>query len=179
MKRNAKRKWFTKPEMLVAISALITSLVAVIVAMYSAYIDRAYAKASVWPSVLITRSIQSNRYEYIVVNQGNGPAIVNYVTMKVNGQPVSSWQDVLHILAPESEASFQQSHIGAGVIRPGQHVSAFVVTEPDLVSVLQDASFEVSLCYCSIYEDCWITSGIEAPQAVNACVLSDKNRFIQ
>ena len=66
-----KRKWYTQPEMLVAISALITSLVAVVVAMYSAYIDRAYAKASVWPSVIIARSWQSNRYEYIVLNHSH------------------------------------------------------------------------------------------------------------
>ena len=173
-----KRKWYTQPEMLVAISALITSLVAVVVAMYSAYIDRAYAKASVWPSVLIARSWQSNRYEYIVLNQGNGPAIINYVTMKVNGQPVTQWQDVLNIVAPDLLVNYQQSHISNGVIRPGQQIDAFKVNDPKMVSALLKATFEVEMCYCSIYEDCWISTGVEAPQAVSMCEIPG-NRFLQ
>lgn len=173
-----KNKWYAQPEMIVAISALITSLVAVIVAMYSAYIDRAYAKASVWPSVVIARSWQSNRYEYIVLNQGNGPAIVNYVTMNVNGQPATSWEDVLQIVAPEKKVSYQQSHISNGVIRPGQKIQAFKTGDSAMVPLLLDATFEVTMCYCSIYEDCWITSGVEAPKPVSACTLPDES-FLQ
>ncbi|WP_445768576.1 hypothetical protein [Rheinheimera sp.] len=44
------------PEMIIAGSALLVSLITAFVSIYSAFIDRAYARASVWPRLEIFRS---------------------------------------------------------------------------------------------------------------------------
>ena len=41
--------WYKNPEMIVALSALIIGLVTAFTSIYSAYVDREYARASVWP----------------------------------------------------------------------------------------------------------------------------------
>ncbi len=46
MKSN---KWYTNPEMIVALSALLIGIVTAFTSVYSAYVDREYARASVWP----------------------------------------------------------------------------------------------------------------------------------
>lgn len=174
-----KNKWYLQAEMLIAFSALFTSLVAVIVAIYSAYIDRSYAKASVWPSMLLARSWGENRYDYLAINQGNGPAIIHYVIIKVNNQPVTQWPEAMEIVYPQEDAIFTQSHVGSGVVRPGQTITAFSTKDPKLVEKLLDVKLAVTMCYCSIYNDCWISSGVAPAQEVDACAAPISDTFLQ
>ncbi len=46
MKNTDTVAWYKIPEMIVALSALLISIVMTIVAIYSAHIDRSYARAS-------------------------------------------------------------------------------------------------------------------------------------
>lgn len=173
------RKWYAQPEMLIALSALITSLAAVVVSVYSAYIDRSYAEASVWPSVVIARSWGQNRYEYIVLNQGNGPAIVHYARFSINGQVVKDWEQAFEVIQPGQPQNYTQSHIGSGVIRPGQQIQAMKVTSAASVADLLNTDVEAEICYCSIFDDCWVSSGIEAPVSVERCEINEAERFLQ
>lgn len=47
---EAKRGFSLSGEMLKGISALLVSRVAVVISLYSAWIDRAHARVSVWPT---------------------------------------------------------------------------------------------------------------------------------
>ena len=49
-------KWYKNPEMIVALSALFIGLVTAFTSIYSAYVDREYARASVWPRLEIFSS---------------------------------------------------------------------------------------------------------------------------
>ena len=73
-------KWYKKPEMIVAFSALLISLITAAVSVYSAYVDRSYARASVWPRLELHRSFGSNHFNYGVTNSGNGPVSMDYET---------------------------------------------------------------------------------------------------
>ncbi|MAQ00946.1 MAG: hypothetical protein CL586_02280 [Alteromonadaceae bacterium] len=174
-----QKKWYLQPEMIIAFSALITSLAAVVVSIYSAYIDRSYAKASVWPSLLVARSWGQDRYEYIVLNQGNGPAIVHYAKLTVDGQIVNHWQQAFEQLLPDQPHSYLQSHIGTGVIRPGQQIQAMKTNDPETVKTLLNASISAEICYCSIYDDCWLSAGVNAPISVEKCDINEDERFLQ
>ena len=83
-----KIAWYKKPEMIVALSALLISVVTTIIGLYSTMIDRSYARASVWPRVEIYRShsLEKGYFSYGVMNNGTGPAIIKYakVTTKIN-----------------------------------------------------------------------------------------------
>ena len=78
-----KQKWYKNPEMLIALTALFIGLITAFISIYSAYIDRAYAKASVWPKVEVFRSKGKDRFSYGVANRGTGPAIIKYVKVSI------------------------------------------------------------------------------------------------
>lgn len=59
---DSKRAWYQSPEMLVGLSAVLVSVVALGVGMYSAYIERTSARAAVWPSLMLARSYNAERF---------------------------------------------------------------------------------------------------------------------
>ncbi len=69
---------FKNPEMIIAVSALIVSLITAFASIYSAFIDRAYARSSVWPRLEIHRSYsdKDSSFSYMVNNKGTGPAVI-------------------------------------------------------------------------------------------------------
>ena len=76
-------KWYKSPEMIVALSALIIGLVTAFTSIYSAYVDREYARASVWPRLEIFRSFNGNSsFSYGVSNNGTGPALIKYAKIQ-------------------------------------------------------------------------------------------------
>ena len=79
--------------MLVALAALITSVVAVVVGVYSAWIDRSFERASTWPHVEIYRTYSDSptAYSIVVLNQGTGPAIVHYAIVEQDGERFDTW----------------------------------------------------------------------------------------
>ena len=88
-------KWFQNPEMVIALSALLIGLVTAAVSIYSAYIDREYAKASVWPKLEIFRNTQSDSFAYQVLNSGTGPAIIQYGQVEHNEISMKTPQSLL------------------------------------------------------------------------------------
>ena len=50
------------------------------------------------------------------------------------------------------------------------------VTDPDGISLLMRGSMDmrISLCYCSLYSDCFRTELFERPQEVGSCESSEK-----
>jgi hypothetical protein len=73
-----KEKWYKNPEMIIALTALFIGLLTAFISIYSAYTDRAYAKASVWPKIEISRSHNVDSFSYGVANKGTGPALIKY-----------------------------------------------------------------------------------------------------
>jgi hypothetical protein len=42
-----------------------------------------------------------------------------------------------------------------------------------------DENLSIELCYCSIYEECWVTNRKNTPQPVEICIIDDADRFLQ
>jgi hypothetical protein len=61
-----KIKLYKSPEMLVALSALFIGLLTAVISVYSAYVDREYARASVWPKLELSRSHNEKTFSYYV-----------------------------------------------------------------------------------------------------------------
>ncbi|WP_394223209.1 hypothetical protein [Alteromonas gracilis] len=81
-----KEKWYRNPEMLIALTALFIAILTASISVYSAYIDRAYAKTTVWPNVEIFLSHSESRFSYGVANKGTGSAILRYAKVNVENQ---------------------------------------------------------------------------------------------
>ncbi|WP_044556071.1 hypothetical protein [Shewanella piezotolerans] len=166
--------WYKKPEMIVALSALLISIVTTVVGIYSAYIDRAYARASVWPRVEIARSFGKTFFNYQIANNGTGPAIIKHAAISYKSKPIKIWTDI-----PELPY-ITQSHLGnrimpaESIIKPltyeGAQYQQFLAIDDDI---------KISLCYCSIYDECWLVDRETAPKSVSECVIEEPLRFKQ
>ncbi len=160
--------------MLVALCALSVGLLTAFISIYSAYIDRAYARASVWPKLEIFRSYSANTYSYGVSNKGTGPAIIHYAKVTNADSVLKAWTDIAvftHIV---------QSHIGNVTIPSGQTVQPLSYEGDEVAKILElDDSISIELCYCSIYQQCWIVDRTNFSQEVEECVISGDQKFLQ
>lgn len=169
------------PEMLIAISALVISVITAFTSLYSAFTDRTYARASAWPRLEIARSHDAEiSHQYIVSNNGTGPALIKYAKVSFAGQPLKSWDQLLSTLG-SAEASFSQSHLGRIVLPAQQKITAFHLRTPKAVAAYyaSPAPVSIELCYCSIYDECWLVDRSNQPIEVAECQIDEAERFLQ
>ncbi len=169
-----KIKWYQKSEMIVAFSALFISVLTAVVGIYSAYTDRTYARASVWPSLEIARSYGDQYYEYSVRNVGTGPALIKFAKIKYKGKIIHYWRDIPGI------ENFTQSHIGHKILPAQEKIKPITYKGKNVGSYLKvHKELSLELCYCSIYDECWINNGNNQIEVVKECRINDIDRFLQ
>ena len=138
-----------------AIIASFVGLLALVVAGYTAYIQRQQVSAQVWPYLL--GAVSSNDNELIWINKGVGPAIIRNVEVMVDGKPQSDWLAVLRSLGV-ADPKFHQSTLNFNVISPGEKVDWLQFqnrADYDQFRLLQPR-LHVKVCYCSTLGDCWV-----------------------
>ena len=178
------QKWYQKPEMIVGLSALMVSLVAVIVSVYSAYIDRSYARASVWPRLSIAKSDFHKEgrsvYEYRIENAGTGPAITKYAYVSADGKYFTNWHKVFEHFDLEME-NVVQSHMSTRVLPAYQSFASLYTYNTEFMPLWRkvDQKIEIEVCYCSIYDECWIVDRRTPPEQVSACIVEPEKLFRQ
>ncbi|WP_276369345.1 hypothetical protein [Chryseolinea sp. H1M3-3] len=152
-----------KTEFIVALAAIIVSILTLFVYIYQARIMQEQQHASVWPYIEWDMTISSKDGFYIsVVNKGVGPAIIRSTTLKLDGVSVESPLTYLEktIGKLDSVALFS-AMIDKRVIAAGETLELFHVYS-DIRHLLPSdlyrrTSYEI--CYCSIYGDCWTSQG--------------------
>jgi hypothetical protein len=167
-------KWYKNPEMIVALSALLIGLVTAFTSIYSAYVDREYARASVWPRLEIFRSYSSDSFSYNVANSGTGPALIKYAKVQSGSTYLKTWAEL------ETFKNIKQSHISNRTLPPQKTITP-VSYEGENVGILVDAdeSISIELCYCSIYDQCWLIDRRNSPISTEACYVETENIFLQ
>lgn len=114
-----------------------------------------------------------------LTNNGVGPAILGPIEIRYEGKPVNTPIDLLRACCTQAEAhalTFSTSPSTGIAVRPGETIEfvSFPRT-PASEKVWQTFNKErwklkVRACYCSIFNDCWITEGMQGlPKAVNKC----------
>ena len=167
-------KWYKNPEMIVALSALLIGLVTAMASIYSAYVDREYARASVWPRLEIFRSFSGDSFSYGVTNNGTGPALIQYAKVGDGSKYVKKWNEI------ESFGNIRQSHMGSRTLSPQKSITPVSYKGGDAQKLVKaDNEITIELCYCSIYEECWIIDRENKPASVDACVIDPSERFSQ
>src|SRR5687767_2855495 len=90
--------------MLVALSAIVLGVSALVVSVVQVQVMREEQHASVWPRLQIGQSHSAGRNVAVVVaNRGIGPAVIRDVLVEVDGSPVTSWADVFEALLPDHQ----------------------------------------------------------------------------
>ncbi len=163
---------------LAAIVASLIGLVALVVAGYTAYIQREQVRAQVWPYLIGGSSSASN--DIIWINKGVGPAIIRSVEVGFDGRAQQDWSSLLGTMEPRPEG-WHQSFLAGNVVSAGEtvtwlHFSNRSDFDRFMTHGKQDG-FRVELCYCSTLGDCWRTQWNQsAREAVPDCPAVPESR---
>ncbi|MBO9697709.1 MAG: hypothetical protein J7499_16060 [Sphingopyxis sp.] len=114
-----------------------------------------------------------------LTNNGVGPAILGPMEIRYEGKPMATPIELLRTCCTGTDAralTFSTSPSTGIAARPGETIEfvSFPRT-PASEKVWQTFNRErwklkVRACYCSIFNDCWITEGMQGlPKAVNKC----------
>ena len=114
-----------------------------------------------------------------LTNNGVGPAILGPIEIRYEGKPITTPLDLLNACCTEAGARalrFSTSPSTGIAVRPGETIEFVSLPRiPATEKVWQTFNKErwklkVRACYCSIFNDCWITEGMQGlPKAVNKC----------
>ena len=173
-----------------SITAIIVGVAALYVSWDQARVMRAQQHASVLPAIQIdgfqTRDGDMASIGLRIRNAGVGPAIISSVSLTRLGQPSEDIAPIIELL-PEGFDLSWTTMIVRGVAA-GETVEAISFHWPaGALSSEQGAalgaewtSWDVSVCYCSVFERCWIaeTRGVGAgAHSVRACPAPDYDLF--
>jgi hypothetical protein len=154
------RRYETIIVTLIGISALFVS-------GYTAYVQRQQVRAAVWP-ILEYGTSNEPRIRFTVDNKGVGPAIIRSVVVRVDGEPVRTWQEALQKLVGPGEYKFTMSSISGHTFSAGESMDLMVPHNFDGTPLATDKSnplwtalnkersrVAIEICYSSTLGDCW------------------------
>ena len=146
--------------------ALAVSVFALALGAYQTRLMQSQARASVWPYLSIgysyTSHVDRDAFIWTVNNNGVGPAKVESVTLTLDDKPMRRWEEVLTALGVTTTPSTAMSSIGGEVIPPNTNrettIAPIKVHEREAARLFKAAEkrFHMNVCYCSVYDDCWI-----------------------
>jgi hypothetical protein len=146
--------------------ALAISAFALALGAYQTRLMQSQARAGVWPYLSIgysyTSNVDKDAFVWTVNNNGVGPARVESVTLKLDDKPMKRWDDVLAVFGVTNSPSMGFSSINGEVIPPNTNrettVQPIRVNVRDVATLFKAAEhrFQMDICYCSVYDECWI-----------------------
>jgi hypothetical protein len=158
--------------------AMLIGFCALCVGGYTAYMQRQQVRAQVWP--ILQFDSNNGPIEFTLANKGVGPAIIKHIIVRVDGQPVRNWLEVLNKFG--AEPHYQESDMNNVVLSAGEKMTvltphaddqpiAFDRSNPIWVK-LNEARLHVSveICYCSTLGECWtLRAGGNEGSTTTAC----------
>lgn len=159
-----------KVEMLIAICAVITSVIALFVAWDQGRVMRAQQHGAVYPVLqidgFVSKTADTASMGIRISNSGVGPALIEQVRMLKDGEPIATLTPKVERLPKGYDLSWA-SLVGRAVA-PGSDVVPFRVDWPrDGISddhldtiATEWSQLDAEICYCSVFERCWTTRGL-------------------
>jgi hypothetical protein len=142
-------------------------LLALFVSAYTVYLQRQQLKVQAWPRLTIEADSQPGsgseeiHSTLLLRNRGVAPAEIRTMRLAFAGTDLPSWKEWSEAVARElGIEGFEFSRTGAPigtVIGVGQDVPLLVTSSRRTVAVMEaDRETTISVCYCSMLEDCWV-----------------------
>ena len=199
-KRSLHEMIGSNMEVFVSLAALVTAVAAVVITLEQtkvmreeAELERRNARISVMPSVWLATHIGDTEgeayFKIVLTNKGLGPAVIESFDVSYKDQPVDNWDDLARLMAThmESDKSYKGDTLGSerSPVSPGLMLEAGGVAQPFSVHESTDINglnllmrsapdLGITMCYCSLYGDCFRTEMFRRPQEVEACEASEK-----
>lgn len=184
------RGWRLRFETVGSISAIVVGVAALFVSWDQARVMRAQQHATVLPAIQIDgyRSQDGTRASIgvRVSNNGVGPAIIRSVRLARDGVQSEDFAQIEALLPEGYELSWFTMIgriMGAGeAVAPAEFNWPQGALNDEQSAALADewTRWDVAVCYCSVFERCWIasTSGVGArAEEVSACPVPDHDIF--
>lgn len=161
-----KVDWKQNADKIMAIAALATAVIAIVVAVVEARNQQEFQKLSVEPYIELsnTGADSIDYYAFLLINNGLGPAVVKSVSLSVDEKPVSNWDQAVR-LTTNNNATFNGVYSSVSTnrrIKSSETVEVFkMLSYSDLAKSfhveMNSDRVKYEVCYCSIYEECWRT----------------------
>lgn len=178
-----------KAEMLIALCAVLTSVIALFVAWDQGRVMRAQQHGAVFPVLQIdgyvSRMPETASMGLRVSNSGVGPALIERVRMMRGEAVIADLQPHVDRLPEGHDLSW--SGLTGRAIAPGAEIMPIrldwrrdEISDDALYSAAADwAELSLEVCYCSVFDRCWVMSGIGTARAeqVKRCEQSDDDIF--
>ena len=179
-----------KAEMLIAVCAVLTSVIALFVAWDQGRVMRAQQHGMVYPVLqaegFVSASTEMREMGIRFRNSGVGPALIEAVEIFENGTKLESLFARRDALPGGYDLSWT-SMIGRAVA-PGDEVVALDLYWPtDTLSAAEQArvaadwgNLSMKVCYCSVFGRCWVAHGLadnSPAERVKACKRSETDIF--
>lgn len=198
-KRSLRDAIASNMEVFVSLAALVTAVAAVVITLEQtevmqeeAELERTNARISVMPSVWLSTHIGDTEddayFKIVLTNKGLGPAVIERFDVSYKDQPVNNWDELARQMAAhiESAKSFEEDTLGSSrsPVSPGlmlesggtmEPLRVFSSTDADGIKLLMRGApnMGISVCYCSLYRDCFRTELFRRPQPVEACAAAE------
>lgn len=163
-----------------AVAAIIASfvgLLALVVAGYTAYIQRQQVRAQVWPYLEMRTFNGLGYYKLAASNKGVGPLRIQSVQVLAAGKPVRDWEALDRLFGFKPKGGLVGVRLNGTVLAPGDQIPWIIFQDTADVDVFAAdwARFHVvaRVCYSSTLGDSWITvfvaGGTSSTHAVSGC----------
>jgi hypothetical protein len=183
-------------DLVIAISALITSISSIAIALHHGHTMEKLVQASSFPYMQggFSDTTPDDRQvlSLDLLNRGVGPAHEQSLHVKVGGSYVRSVRELFATsLGPEQSAKAQEvlhplwNRIPTRFIPGGQQQFVFRLARTpenapfwDLL-VKDQRRWDVEFCYCSVFKECWrVPSKWQEPQPVKQCDRDAAREFL-
>lgn len=157
-KFNFNRELF---QSLGTISALLISILALVVSIFEASILRTQQKATVWPYVSLQQGFNSDGFSLVAMNKGVGPAMIKSIQVDYNGKPVSTYMELLQRAKPDNQLTYSNistNKFNGVVMAPNESIVLMDLPwGPDTNQILEmlGDSVKIKIQYCSVLDECW------------------------
>lgn len=158
-----------KTEVAVAFAAIFVSTATLFVYIYQARIMQTQQQVAVWPYVEWLPSWGDHGLYLEVSNKGIGPALVKKVTIRLDGKELQNLSEMFNILTDSTFQEYGYSTIQGRVIAAGEQMRVFEIGDKAIAdrirAELMKRNFEYEICYCSVFNDCWTSMGMEITES--------------
>ncbi|MEL7423957.1 MAG: hypothetical protein AAFN81_13235 [Bacteroidota bacterium] len=155
---------------IIAASAVVISLCALLVSLQEVRIMRQQQKATMFPFVTASRTYNNDGFRLEVRNSGTGLAKINSVLITDGEKYYTNWLEVIEAYLPDSLVfgydKLKMNTINGLIITPNESVNLFSVFWSPATRMLEERTrnLQLIICYSSLLDDHWkLEDGVQEP----------------
>ncbi|HZZ67551.1 MAG TPA: hypothetical protein VFE18_05205 [Phenylobacterium sp.] len=148
-------------------SAILISVISLIVAIHQGQIMDKMAQADTWPYLdFVASNLDDTGHENVsltILNSGVGPAKIESIELTYDGVPLRDGGDLLRrCCVPKGVVQYHAATVADRVLPPKEPLVLFAerpeTMTPDQRAKLDAAraSIQARICYCSALDKCWV-----------------------